>query len=815
MQANIELSEGKTRLAGIIAEFPVESPHWNEAQNRFQFVDRLLMECLGWEHPFVEVERTDEGGGRADYLLGKPVKAALEAKRESRVFAFPPASRPSAARKLRSLVDACPNLKAACAQVITYCAMHGARIAIVCNGPQMVVFQSTIDGQSPMEGDCYVFDGFQSYLDNFPALWRFIPPEGMYENLAFKALVALRNPRIPQKALTSLSQPNEYRYRSNFQENLRTLASILLDDIESNPQIKADFYRECYVPLDANNRHILLSKKVIAGRYKRASDNGIAPARLNTRVQHGKVEVESSAPALAGARPIVVVGDVGVGKTSFFENLFQQLDADEKGNACYIHVNLGEEAALAESVRSYVLTKVPNILKSEYDIDISSREFLDKLYVTDLKAFDESPEGELRDLDEVQYVKERIKFLAEKRADRSAHLLLSIEFISRTMGRQIIVVLDNADQRNFETQQDAFVIAQELAQLRTLLVFVALRPATFYTSKLTGALSGYQNQVLTISPPPADEVIRKRIVFALRVAEGKIAPAALAGVSLNLSNIVLFLNATLRSIRSNSEIRTFISNITGGNTRLVIELFTSFCGSPNVESERIVSIESDTGNYKVPLHEFTKHALLGEYSYYSPTSSLVAYNVFDIFSSDYREHFLAVALVAYLSSSLGIRDNDGFVSGTSVIAEMIRLGFTDEQAGVALKRLARKRLIETPHAHYREIAVDEAVGPETFFYRATSVGIYHIRYWVGAFSFLDAASIDTPIFDADVRGLVFAEAASFEIGARYRKAHAFGSYLLSCWHEANFDMNYYDFPAVLDSQYHSFESVERVLSRGR
>lgn len=813
MQANIELTEGRQRLVSIIETFPAGSTHWNEAQNRFQFIDRLLTECLGWEHPLIEVERTDEGGGRADYLLGKPVKGALEAKRESKLFSFPPTAKPSASRKLKSLIASCPNLKSACTQVITYCAMHGAKIAIVCNGPQLVLFQSTIDGHSPLDGDCYVFDGFDAYIDNFPMLWRLLSPEGMYENRAFKDLVAMRNPRIPQKASTNISEPFGYRYRTSFQENLRTISSILLDSIEDNLDIKEDFYKECYVSLDANNRHILLSKKAISARYKRVSDNGISPARLNTNIRNGQVEMDPSISALANSKPIVVIGDVGVGKTSFFENLYQQIDSSNKDKTCYLHINLGEEAALAASVSKYVLSEIPKKLKNEYKLDIFSRDFLDKLYEAELRDFEESPEGQLKLLDEVEYVKARISFLTKKREDQSAHLLNSLDFIARSMGRQIIVVLDNADQRNFETQQDAFVVAQELAHLRSLLVFVALRPATFYVSKLSGALSGYQNQVLTISPPPADEVIRKRIGFALRVAEGRVAPAALRGVSLNLSNVVLFLTATLRSIRSRRELQTFLSNITGGNTRLVIELFTSFCGSPNVDSQRIVEIEESSGDYKIPLHEFTKHALLGEYSYYNPTSSLVACNVFDISSADYREHFLAPMLIAYLASPLGIRDNDGFVSGSSVLEEMMRLGFTDSQARYAMRKLAKKRLIETPHAHFREIDVDETVNPETFFFRATSVGIYHVRYWIGEFSFLDAACIDTPIFDEETRRVVFDNAQSFEIRNRYEKAHAFGSYLLSAWHEANFDMSYYDFPAILDGQYASFDSVKAFLDR--
>jgi len=46
-----------------------------------------------------------------------------------------------------------------------------------------------------------------------------------------------------------------------------------------------------------------------------------------------------------------------------------------------------------------------------------------------------------------------------------------------------------------------------------------------------------------------------------------------------------------------------------------------------------------TGNYLVPVHEFSKSALLGEYSHYHPASS-IAMNLFDVRFPDEREHFL-------------------------------------------------------------------------------------------------------------------------------------------------------------------------------
>jgi hypothetical protein len=223
--------------------------------------------------------------------------------------------------------------------------------------------------------------------------------------------------------------------------------------------------------------------------------------------------------------------------------------------------------------------------------------------------------------------------------------------------------------------------------------------------------------------------------------------------------------------------KIFLANITGGNTRLVIELITSFCGSPNVDSEKIVRIEEEQRSYNIPLHEFTKHALLGEYAYYNPQSSQVACNVYDVSAADPREHFLQGLVVGYLASNTGRKDDDGFVSGKDIVTEMAACAFNDDQVRAALRHLAYRRLIETPHAHFREVSVSDREPAEQFHYRTTSIGVYHLRHWVTSFGFLDATSIDTPIFDAFTRGEVFKLAGSFDIGDRFRKTDFFRKYL--------------------------------------
>jgi GTPase SAR1 family protein len=819
MQALFELTDGIKKLKEIIGAFPPESPHWNEAQNRFQFVDRLLVECLGWERQYMKVEETDELGGRADYILGHPPKAVLEAKKEAVLFDILPIGKPSTVRKLEPLLHACKKLEAAVLQVIPYCSIRGTPIAIICNGPQLLIFQAIIIGQSPLEGECYLFNGFDSYITNFPLLWRMLSPEGITENRALRELALHRNPRVPPKASTAIPEPTKYRYRNSFQENLRALGSLLLEEIQDDPAIKPAFYHEGYVSLEANNRHLLLSKRIIATRYNRVAGDGVAPTAIEKVAgvdETGNLQI--SDPSLSysmGARPVVVVGDVGVGKTSFFENLFESLETSEKANSYFIHVNLGIKATLAADIKSYVLSEIPNVLLSRYGIDIFTAEFVNAIYHADLQRFDRGIQGALRSTDPAGYQKARLEFLEEKVKQKDTHLHAALGHLAHGRRKQIILVIDNADQRNFQVQQEAFLIAQELAATRNLLVFVALRPSTFYVSKTTGALSGYQNKILTIAPPPADEVLYRRITFAVRVAQGKISPSSLEGIRFQLKGIIYFLEATLRSIRSNAAIKTFLGNITGGNTRLVIELITAFCGSPNVDSEKIVEIEETQGRYDVPLHEFTKHALLGDYAYYHPQSSLVACNIFDVSTADPREHFLAGLIIAFLSSSAGLKDNDGFVEGARVMQEMLGFGYAEEQIRFALRKLAAKRLVETPHAHYREIEVADNEPAEQFYFRATSIGIYHIRYWMGEFSFLDATCTDTPVFDAVARGEIFEVASSFDIGDRFQRSMQFKGYLEHQWHQSNLTAVYFDLPALFKSQDDSFHSVKQFIDRGR
>lgn len=815
-QASVELHQGKEALERIIQEIDYDPSRINEAQTRFKYIDRLLKEALGWTYPNLEVEEDDEGGGRIDYTLGRNASAVLEAKRGSVDFDGLPKYKKVSIRPLRSFFEASRNFKASVTQCIQYCALKGAKIGIVCNGPQLAIFQAIVSDGSPLDGECYFFDGFDQQKENFPILWRMLSPEGIAENRAYREISLHRNPRIPPKASAVIPDYMRYRYRNDFQQNIRTVADLLLAELEENREIKRSFYRDCYVRVKANNRHLNLSKAVIESRYNRAAESNSPAPQLDLSNEGGGI-VSNDALVNVGysASPIVVLGDVGVGKTSFFENLYFEVSDSIGSSTIFIHINLGQKATLARDIRESIIEEVPRVLRRDYGINVLSESFIRTVHYRAIDDFDESPSGGLKDVDLKEYKRRRVEFFNSLTENASNHLLASLAHLRHGQNYQIIIVIDNADQRNFEAQQAAFLAAEELAKSSSALVFVALRPSTFFESKKRGALSGYQNRIFAIQPPPSDEVISKRLLLAIRVAEGKENAPGIERIRFQLDSLVSLIKATLRAVKDNKDISGFLNNISGGNVRSIVELISSFFGSPNVDARKIVEIEQQFGNYKVPLHEFTKHALLGEYAYYNPTSSLYASNIYDVSAASPREHFLKPILINYLISNTGKVDRDGFARGEHIFSELLMQGFVDEQITHALRKLARNRLIETPHSHFREIEVADGVSTSEFSYRATSAGIYHVANWMCTFSYLDAVSIDTPIFNERSREIIFSYAASLGIDDRVDKARAFLEYLTNQWLATELSPSYFDFLDVSRRHSISFEHVRKSLRKKR
>lgn len=807
------IAQGLAALDRLLADINKNELDWNEAETRFHIIDRVIVEALGWHREAVRLEQA-QGRAFSDYELGLPRRVIWEAKREGRTFDLPANPNAQIVKDLPSVLALGGEAADAIRQVQGYCSARGVEVAVAINGPQLIAFLATRnDGRAPLEGRCMVIRGYEQLRAEFPRVWQMLSPAGVAERRLHRLLTVGEDRVLPPKMSSFLVNYPRYRYPSDLQNSLRTIAELLLIDVVDQPEIERSFYAQCYCESGALSQHALVSKQMLAARYAALFDPAERAPNVNP-VTSGPGKAALTPEIMAEAisqRPIVLIGDVGVGKTSFLKHLMYVSAFTEFQNALYIYVDLGSQGALASDLNDFVLGQIEDQLCAKYGVDVQEGAFVQGVYHAEVARFQRGIYGSLQTENPPLYAQKFLEFLEAKTKRRDQHLKEAISHIARGRKKQVVIVIDNADQRDYDIQQAAFIIAQNLAKDWRAAVFIAVRPQTFYRSKQAGALTAYPHRVFTIAPPRVDLVIERRLTFALNMAEGRIRVERLKDIGLQLGNIALFLKALLYALGKNQELVEFLSNITGGNIRAIIEFVTKFVGSANVDAQKIINHMED-GGYTVPVHEFWKAALLGDYSYYDPESSL-ALNLFDISSANPNEHFLLPMILGYLTFDGRHKSKEGFVGSTATIIEMQAWGFVPASTEAALRRANNKKLIETPDRV--TFAEDEAglYGDMPDSFRISTIGAYHLKRWIAEFSYLDATSYDTPILDEETRNAIRGQIDSFAITDRFERALAFRTYLAKSWHGSNLKAPYFDWSAAVASGQESFNRVRRAIER--
>ncbi|MBP2461425.1 MULTISPECIES: hypothetical protein [unclassified Rhizobium] len=810
-----ELSDGQANLDKLIAELGTALPDWNEAETRFQIIDRLIVECFGWpSDPSQFRLETPHGGEYSDYELGSPKVAIWEAKRVGSVFELPAKRQKSLIYSLASLMKVSELCNSAIGQVNSYCLSRGVKIAVATNGHQIIAFIAEADLSSTSKSKCIVFESLSNLRVSFPRAWQLLSPGGLRTGSLIELLSRSVTPKPPEKLSAVIPSYPQYREPSDLQRSMIDIAELLLLSVEEQEELEQQFYEECYCESGALGQHGLISRHMLASRYDSLfPDAPDASAAQPVSKKGGKPQLTPEILAEAiSSRPIALVGDVGVGKSSFLKHLMYVSAYSEFQHAIYAYVNLGRKGALSSSVRELVLDQIEEALERKYDIDVGSNNFVRSVYKKDIKRFEKSIWGAEQSANPEKYNDKLLEMLSSKQLNRAEHLRLAVEYLSKEKRKQIIIALDNADQRSPAVQQEAFVIAQNLAADWRATVFVSVRPKTFFLSKRSGTLAAYPHRVFTIAPPRVDEAVEKRLVFALSIAEGRVELSQLKNISLRLKNIATLIKVFLGSIDRSDAIKIFLENITAGNVRELIHFVAQMFGNPNVDLYSAVLALEESGDYLIPVHDFWKVALQGDNQYYHPDRAAAA-NMFDVSTDDAKEHFLMPLLLGMLDENSPRRNAEGFVLVSVVIEELQSFGFLPSSIEAAVRRANNKKLIEAPDRVTFEEDEDGVYGFVPEFFRITTFGAYHLKIWVGTFNYLDAMCVDTPIFNEFVADDIKIMIRSHSLADRYAKSVKFRDYLSQIWVGMNVSPSYFDWEAACQIGQETFDRVAKNLSR--
>ena len=120
-----------------------------------------------------------------------------------------------------------------------------------------------------------------------------------------------------------------------FQTNLQILSELVLEDVLRYQDLEKIFLEECYCKAGALSNYSAVSKDILKTRYENLFETNKQEIQVQSAVDKSGInqEFKNVAAHSISRRPILLIGDVGVGKSTFINNLIK-VEAPEIFNDC-------------------------------------------------------------------------------------------------------------------------------------------------------------------------------------------------------------------------------------------------------------------------------------------------------------------------------------------------------------------------------------------------------------------------------------------------------------------------------------------------
>ena len=527
----------------------------NEATTRLRMINDILFDCLDWDKSdCIAEDRFD--GTFIDYGLHHKsgLKLIVEAKKEGISFELPVGSTQKTC-PIEYFRRDYPKVFSAIEQALEYCQNRGVALGAISNGHQILAFLgSRTDGIPPIKGRVAVFESFEAMEEDFLTLWNCLSIQGASTRHLAMLLREGPSQPIPDKLSSKILNYPVFRVRNALQSYLKILGDLAIEDLARRPENEEEFLQECYSESGALSQYALVSKGILQSRYSTLYQESVGEPVMSPATTKSGVDPEFVVDSMA-RRPILLVGDIGAGKTTFIRHLIKVSAKEILSDAVVLFVDLGVNPTFDTELHPFLAGEIGRQLREDYGIEIDSRNFIHGVYNIELDRFEKGLYADLRSEDPSEFRRQQVKFLEDKVSNVPEHLRRCLEHIRKGHQRQIVIFLDNLDQRSEQFQQNAFLLGQSIAERWPALVYISLRPETFAQSKSRGTIGAYHVRAFTISPPRIDRVVEKRLRYGKLLLERQGSELFTPGIGFNVQDLIDYLDILIESFSNSDSIR--------------------------------------------------------------------------------------------------------------------------------------------------------------------------------------------------------------------------------------------------------------------
>jgi len=489
----------------------------------------------------------------------------------------------------------------------------------------------------------------------------------------------------PLRIIGGFTVQNEELEANGFGTNLTLKYGNLFNP--ETPKDRKEVVENAYVPSKRRLKHVDPIQKIIRAA-KLPSE--VRAVTIEDTTKPNEIISQLQEENLVG-KVMLLIGGVGSGKSTFVDYLQNiGIPPEMQGSLTWAHLDLNTAPLAKEKIYDWILSKIISELKkSHVSIDFDDLETIKKVYFVEIRKIEKGL-GALLDKDSITYKELLAKEMLGWQGNLSVTVKALTQFLCRSRGKNLIVVLDNCDRRTKEAQLLMFEVAKWLQKEVDCLIFLPIRDTTYDNHCKEPPLDTVvKDLTFRIDPPKLMEVIYKRVNYVLSKMksgnEKELSYVLGGGMSVVYpeSEQAVYLACILRSIFStDTYARRVMTGIVGRDIRKGIELFLSFCKSGHISNEEIFKMRIMPSEYSLPHHVLMKVLLRGTRKYYHDSNSIVK-NLFNSYPEDIvPDPFIRLDILLWLKDMYQVNGPNnirGFHRIGQLICDLIALGHEESR----------------------------------------------------------------------------------------------------------------------------------------
>ncbi|HEX8138691.1 MAG TPA: hypothetical protein VF544_14080 [Pyrinomonadaceae bacterium] len=703
----------------------------SEAQTRFDVIDRMVKEVLGWTYGQISVEERDDGEkrGYVDYIFRSgDYVIVLEAKKIGAAFPSPTRRK---ALKMSGSVLGSGEIAEAITQARRYASSKDAKIALVSNGFCWCYFSPGDEIEDAYAGLLFPFD-----MDSDAEQLFNLFSAKKVENGSLEDISTINPPRHENRLLSEMMDAAARVDRNNIADHIAPALSKAFYDaaLLSDPNA----LEWCFVKTEARTKF----DQTLGVYLVDPKPDTVKPAkRIKKRHERGHLHSLIDTSSVGFAPPVtLIIGSVGSGKSTYLKHFElitgKELLAAKKVHWIYIDF---EEMGRGGNPRAFLYKKLRDYLSSNHpDNPTDYRNVIEPAYKEEIAGLARGPYSLIAS-DKDQFNLKITDLIAKDYLDVEPYVDKVFKFV--TSSNMCIVVLDNIDLYEDDLLETT-VFSEGLAFSKRAQcnVIVSIRDKTYVRHRNSSAFDAFELRKLWLDPPPFKSVLSRRMSLSKKILEKKQANIELStGARLNVPDLSVFFDIVQKSVLSGGS-GDFIEAMADENIRKGLSLIRNFLTSGHIQADKAVGnyLKGDEG-YEFPFHETFKGTMLGQWKYFKEERA-ECINVFDSKLGSKNLRLLRLYILKYLL--LNAQDeNEVEVPVSGCIKLFSRAGASEDQLLLCLNDLADNGLI-------RSITAEDIHPNSTI--AITRRGAYLSKLLTKKFVYVEECMYDTAIEDKNV-----------------------------------------------------------------